>query len=190
VRILNDWHVIVPIKQGGDGKSRLGAMLGNDARSDLAERMAAHVLGVLQTCFDASCITILSPQWPSNWEGEWKRDEGRGLNKELTAWRASQGKAAILIIHADLPLVSTGDVSALISATDLGIALATDRAGQGTNALVIADGRAFTLCFGANSRALHCAQYPEMPVLEREGLMADLDTPDDADFVAARGFHI
>jgi 2-phospho-L-lactate/phosphoenolpyruvate guanylyltransferase len=190
VRILSDWHVIVPIKQGGDGKSRLGAMLGNDARSDLAERMATHVLGVLQECFGVSCITILSPQRPLDWTGGWVRDEGRGLNEELTAWRVSQGKAPILIIHADLPLVSADDVRALLDAADQGIALATDRAGHGTNALAIADGRPLTLSFGANSRALHCAQYPEMPVIERDGLMADLDTPDDADFVAVRGFHI
>jgi hypothetical protein len=29
-----------------------------------------------------------------------------------------------------------------------------------------------------------------MPVLHREGLMADLDTPDDAQFVRDRGFAV
>jgi 2-phospho-L-lactate/phosphoenolpyruvate guanylyltransferase len=190
VRDVTEWRVVVPIKQGNDGKSRLGAMMEGDARSSLAERMAAHVLGVLQGCFDRSQITIVSPRCPGDWEGDWMRDEGRGLNAELSAWRAAQGDRPNLIIHADLPLLVADDVRALLRAADQGAALATDRAGQGTNALAIADGRSLTLCFGANSRARHCAQYPDMPVLQREGLMADLDTPDDAQFVRDRGFAV
>ena len=185
-----DWRVLVPIKQGNDGKSRLGSMMGGDARSDLAERMAAHVLGVLQACFDLSQITILSPRRPDDWEGGWTRDEARGLNAELTAWRDDQENQAILIIHADLPLLSVEDVQAIVDAAGNGAAIATDRAGQGTNALAIADGRLLTFLFGADSRALHCQQYPQMPVLRREGLMADLDTPDDAKFVRDRGFVV
>jgi 2-phospho-L-lactate/phosphoenolpyruvate guanylyltransferase len=183
-----DWRVVVPIKQGSDGKTRLGTILGGNARLNLAERMAAHVLGVLQLCFDRSQITILSPQCPKDWDGGWMRDEGRGLNPELTAWREAQGNAPILIIHADLPLLAKADVRALLDTVNQGAALATDLAGQGTNALAIADSRPLTLRFGANSRALHCAQCPDMPVLHREGLMADLDTPDDAQFVRDRGF--
>ena len=187
---MTDWRVLVPIKQGNDGKSRLSSMMGGDARSDLAERMAAHVLGVLLTCFDPAQITILSPCRPDGWKGGWSQDEARGLNQELTAWRDDQGNAAILIIHADLPLLSAEDVRAIVDAASDGAAIATDRAGQGTNALAIADGRPFTFFFGADSRSLHCEQYPQMPVLRREGLMADLDTPDDAIFVGARGFAV
>jgi 2-phospho-L-lactate/phosphoenolpyruvate guanylyltransferase len=187
---VSNWNVLVPIKQGRDGKSRLGTMLGGHARSSLAERMATHVLAVLQTCFEISCLTILSPHRPGGWQGGWVCDEGRGLNPELAAWRAAQGRAPIFIIHADLPLLSADDVQAMLEAADQGAALATDRTGNGTNALAIADGRAMTLCFGANSRALHCAQYPDMPVLQREGLLADLDTPEDVQFLATRGFVV
>ncbi len=165
--------------------------MAGDARSGLAERMAAHVLGVLQSYFDFSQITILSPLRPSGWQGGWMRDEGRGLNLELSAWREVQDASTpILIVHADLPLLKVDDVQALLQAADQGAALATDRAGQGTNALAIADGRPMTLCFGENSRVRHCDQYPHMPVLQREGLMADLDTPDDARFVQDRGFAV
>lgn len=187
---MNDWRVVVPIKQGSDGKTRLGAVLGDDARSNLADRMAAHVLGVLQRCFDSSQITILSPRCPKDWDGGWLRDEGRGLNPELTAWREAQGDAPVLIIHADLPLLVEADVRALIDAADQSAAIAPDRDGQGTNALAIADGRPLRLRFGVASRTRHCDQYPDMPVLLCEGLMADLDTPDDARFVRDRGFAV
>jgi 2-phospho-L-lactate/phosphoenolpyruvate guanylyltransferase len=187
---MTEWRLVVPIKQGRDGKSRLGAIMTGDARSSLAERMAAHVLSILQGCFEHSQITILSPHRPVRWGGGWMRDEGRGLNPELGAWRAAQGDTPILIIHADLPLLATDDVRALLDASDQGAALATDRTGQGTNALAIADNRPLALCFGAKSRVRHCAQYPNMPVLQREGLMADLDTPDDAQFIRDRGFAV
>jgi 2-phospho-L-lactate guanylyltransferase len=190
MRSMNEWRVVVPIKQGRDGKSRLGAIMTGDARSNLAERMAAHVLSILQGCFERSQITILSPHRPVGWGGGWTSDEGRGLNPELGAWRDAQGDAPVLIIHADLPLLAEDDVRALLDESAQGAALATDRAGQGTNALAIADGRPLTLCFGANSRVLHCDQYPDMPVLHREGLMADLDTPDDARFIRDRGFAV
>tara|TARA_R110001606_G_scaffold210074_1_gene357593 strand:+ start:644 stop:1216 length:573 start_codon:yes stop_codon:yes gene_type:complete len=190
VQEVTDWRVLVPIKQGNDGKSRLGSMMGGDARSDLAERMAGHVLGVLQTCFVPSQITILSPRRPDGWKGGWSRDCARGLNQELTAWREDQERAAILIIHADLPLLTGEDVQTIVDAAGGGAAIATDRAGQGTNALAIADGREFTFRFGADSCALHCEQYPQMPVLRRVGLMADLDTPDDAKFVGTLGFVV
>jgi len=190
VRDVNEWRVVVPIKQGRDGKSRLSAMLDAQARSNLTERMVVHVLEVLQGCFDCAQITILSPCCPAGWEGGWSRDEGRGLNQELASWRAAQANAPILVVHADLPLLTPDDVRALLEAAVQGAALATDRAGQGTNALAIADGRPLALRFGANSRARHCVQYPDMAVIQREGLMADLDTPGDAQFVRDRGFTV
>lgn len=184
------WRVVVPIKQGDDGKSRLRGTMSRDARFCLAERMASHVLDVLQDCFDRRAITIISPELPDLWSGEWVRDEGRGLNAELTAWRAAQANAPVLIVHADLPLLSSADIDALLDAAGEGVALATDRQGRGTNALAIFDGRPFTMHFGANSSALHRAQYPGTAIVEREGLMADLDTPDDVTFMLSRGFVI
>ncbi|WP_422342763.1 2-phospho-L-lactate guanylyltransferase [Parasphingorhabdus sp.] len=187
---MTGWQVLVPIKQGNEGKSRLGPIMKGKCRSDLAERMASHVLSTLQECFNLNDISILSPVPPQAWQGRWVRDEGRGLNPEVTAWHIKQDGAPICIVHADLPLLSVDDVQALLGMAQNGAALATDRTGQGTNALAIADLRPFQFCFGANSRALHCQQYPDMPVLERIGLAADLDTPDDAEFVRVHGFAI
>lgn len=185
---MTEWRVLVPIKQGQNGKSRLAHLLPQGARFNLVERMAQHVLDVLSDCFETTNITILSPQCPGNWNGQWARDEGRGLNAELTTWRASQRDAPVLILHADLPLLTSNDVRALIKAADHGLALATDRAGQGTNALAIADGRALDFHFGPDSRTRHIVQYPDTPVVQTDGLTADLDTADDVRFIQNRGF--
>lgn len=188
---MSRWQALVPIKQGATGKSRLGGVLDDGERRALVRAMAAHVLSVLDQCRDVGCVTVLSPERPAGWPGAWQYDRGRGLNTELSAWRAALGGAPGLVLHADLPLLAEGDVTALLNLADAqGAALATDRAGLGTNALALGHGGAFAFRFGRMSRLLHTAQLPAMPVLQRIGLMADLDTPDDLQFAEAHGFRV
>jgi 2-phospho-L-lactate/phosphoenolpyruvate guanylyltransferase len=186
---MNGWTALVPIKQGGGGKSRLSQALSNAHREALSLRMAKHVLTTLGARAEIEEIVIVSAQRPDWWAGAWIADEGRGLNAEITAWRVGHGAGPILVIHADLPLLSADDIGALLGAAARhGATLATDRAGEGSNALAIADRRAFTFRFGPESRRLHAEQDPAMPVIERMGLMADMDTPEDLAFARAHGF--
>ena len=188
---MNHWRAVVPFKLGGEAKSRLAGLLSAPERTALSLRMANHVLSLLAASVRFAEIILLSPDRPNWWNGAWAADLGAGLNAELMAWRASQGDAPVLIIHTDLPLLEGVEVAALLDAAEAsGIALATDRAGEGSNALAIADGRDLEFRFGSGSRALHVAQAPAMPVINSLGLAADLDTPDDAAFLAARGFTI
>ncbi len=188
---MTRWRAVVPIKLGVDAKSRLAGLLSPSERMALGVRMATHVLRELEVTGRIDEITVLSPRRPVWWAGAWAADIGRGLNAELIAWRARRGVLPVLFIHADLPLVTSTEIADLLDAAEAsGIALATDRAGQGSNALAIADGRAVVFRFGPGSRALHVAQVPEMPVLTSPGLTADLDTPDDAFFIAAQGFAL
>jgi 2-phospho-L-lactate guanylyltransferase len=185
---LNKWQALVPIKQGVDGKSRLAGVLSDADRLALVSGMAAHVLQVLGQCQEIAGITILSPTRPAGWLGGWQIDQGRGLNQELSQWRAGLAGAPALVIHADLPLLAAADISALLDmATQHQAAMATDRVGQGTNALALSQPDPFEYCFGPMSRSLHSVQRPTMPVLERLGLMADLDTPEDLLFARAHG---
>lgn len=180
---------MVPFKLGAEAKSRLAGLLSAPQRAALGLRMARHLLGKLEASARFTEITLLSPDQPDWWSGTWAADLGSGLNAELMAWRAGQGAAPVLVIHTDLPLLEVDEVAALLDAAETsGIALATDRAGEGSNALAIADGRDFTFRFGRGSRALHVAQAPSMPVIDSPGLAADLDTPDDAAFLTAQGF--
>ena len=183
------WRALVPIKQGGNGKSRLAAVLSGEERDALALRMARHVLAALERCGAIESISVLSTRRPDWWNGGWVEDRGAGLNTELAEWRRTVGTAPVLIVHADLPLLSAGEVDRLLAlAAAQGIALATDRAGEGSNALAIADGRPFALCFGPGSRRLHAAQAPGMTVLTSPGLATDIDTPGDLAFARANGF--
>lgn len=183
------WRALVPIKQGGGGKSRLAALLSPQERDDLALRMALHVMSQLEQCNEIDEVAILASRRPEWWQGGWVEDRGQGLNPEITAWRSRCGTDPVLIIHADLPLLEAAEVTRLLeSAAAEGIALATDRAGLGSNALAIMDGRPFAFRFGPDSRRLHTAQVPAMPVIETIGLSADLDTPEDLAFARDHGF--
>ena len=183
------WHALVPIKQGANGKSRLASILSAEERSALVSRMARHVVSELQASGAVAEITILSAQCPEWWRGDWAEDRVRGLNLELAVWRETVGHSPILIIHADLPLLRAGEVNQLLAiAAAQGIALATDRAGRGSNALAIADRRSFELRFGPDSRDRHAAQVPALAVLDFPGLSTDVDTPEDLAFARSHGF--
>jgi 2-phospho-L-lactate guanylyltransferase len=182
------WTALVPLKPPVDRKTRLSGRLSSANRADLADAMFEHVAQTLRRSDLVGRIILMSGASPPGWTGDWRHDAGRGLNAELMAARAALGSAPLLVIHADLPLVDSADITALLAAAVGGCALAPDRHGTGTNALAIRDGRAFEYRFGPNSRALHVAQG-EGRVVERPGLALDVDTPDDLDAAIAAGFR-
>ncbi len=184
------WTALIPFRTGTGGKSRLEAVLDPAARERLAREMAHHVIDVLSPCREIDQIVVLSNKAFDHPAATFAHDAGRGLNPEISAFRDDFGPAPLLVIHADLPLLAQADVEALLeAATNHGIAMATDRAGEGTNAIALADGRSFAFRFGPGSRALHGAADERMPVLQRDGLSADLDTPDDLTFLRQHGLQ-
>lgn len=186
-----NWTAVLPLRQGHDPKTRLAPRLSAPQRIALARAMAGHVLDALSACPRVGRIIMLSPDAAADgMAGEWRRDEGRGLNAELNALRAALGEPAMLVVHGDLPLLSTQDVVAMIDAAQAhGCALAPDRHGAGTNAVALADGYAMAFAFGPNSLRLHQAVAPEAALVRRPGLAMDVDTPADLDAALAAGFN-
>jgi len=185
------WTALIPFRTGTGGKSRLEAVLDAATRERLAREMAHHVIDVLSRCPEIEQIVVLSNETFDHPAVTFALDGGRGLNPEISAFCDDFGPAPLLVIHADLPLLAKADVEALLqTATDHGMAMATDRAGEGTNAIALADGRPFVFRFGPGSCALHCAADQKMPVLQRNGLSADLDTPGDLDFLRQHGVRV
>jgi 2-phospho-L-lactate guanylyltransferase len=106
------------------------------------------------------------------------------------------GADAVLVVPVDLPAVSPDELArvldearALLGSGAEGVArahalvaLVTDRAGTGTNLLLVAPPAAIPFHFGEGSRAAHAAaaRAAGAAYLEIEGpLGLDLDTPDD-----------
>ena len=184
------WTALVPLKQADARKSRLAGRLSPEARKRLSMLLFDHLVDVLRSVPSIGPILPLAGQAPEGWSGAWIQDEGRGLNAELEAARATLGAGPLLVIHADLPLIEPADVAALLaSAGASGCAIAPDRHGEGTNAVALRDGRAFAFAFGPGSLVRHCAPLNDPSALvERTGLALDCDTPEDLDSAIAAGF--
>jgi 2-phospho-L-lactate guanylyltransferase len=90
------------------------------------------------------------------------RDTTSELNAALGQARdtlSAAGAAAMLVIPADVPLITAADIAALASGLRNGasLALATDRQGGGTNALGMRLPSDLPFLFGEQSAALHQA---------------------------------
>jgi 2-phospho-L-lactate guanylyltransferase len=113
----------------------------------------------------------------------------RGLNAALHAARAAavqHGAEALLVVPTDLPLLCAADIDALagqIESRRPMMLIAPDRAGTGTNALLLAPPGALDFAFGPDSLAAHLAAARDAglasSVVHLGNLSFDVDTPDD-----------
>ena len=185
---MSEWMAIVPLKPPGERKTRLGPHLAADQRERLAELLADHVLRILAETPRIRTRIVLAAERPFLPHDRWIADRGRGLNVELAEGRRSASPARTLVIHADLPGLSVGDVEAMLDlAEQRGGAVAPDRHSSGTNALALAHDRPFDFAFGAGSFARHRERLGrDCGVVTRPGLGLDLDTPSDLRFMLDR----
>ena len=186
-----NWVAVVPLKQGASQKSRLSERLDSAQRAALTEVLLSRVLNALNHCRAVSHIILLSPSDPQHPETEWVRDEGRGLNEELTLLRARFLNSNFLIVHADLPFLETDEVAALLGAADFaGVAIAPDKVGLGTNAVALRKACSISFNFGVGSFAKHLAAAPSAKVVQSQGLSHDIDTPDDLSVALELGLRL
>ncbi len=187
---------LIPLKTLGLGKSRLSPDLCSGHRKQLVETMLGAVINALttSTLVDRIAIVGMDPlQCPPRVLH--LVDPGLGLNSALTYGRQhlqQLGTNELLIIHADLPLVSSTEIDNFIRAGRLhGMALASDRHGTGTNALFMAPDPDFRFCFGEHSLVRHLEQAAACglrPALNQSrGLMIDIDTPQDLNLLLQVG---
>ena len=161
-----------------------------EERQGLSQELFEHVVSVLQQAPTLGEVALLSDMRPDKWEGPFILDEGRGLNAELNALVELQRPTRLLVIHADLPLVSIDDIAALISGDGAACAIAPDRHGSGTNALALVEPLGFDFAFGPDSFMRHCAAAKgKARVVTRLGLELDIDTADDLDAAISAGFR-
>lgn len=176
------WTALVPLKGGDKRKSRLAGRLSLEQRRTLSDAMADHVLNCLSLIPAIDRIVILSPRTRVRFA--WRRDEGRGLNGELQAFRADDPVTPLLVIHGDLPLLDGREVTALLATAErTGRSLAPDRHGCGTNALALFEPGPFPFAFGEESMRLHIEAPGSIAIVVRQGLAMDVDSPDDLDAV-------
>ena len=186
---------IVPVKPLAESKSRLSPALDPQARERLVVWMLEHELRVLRDCTPPLAGTLVVSHDTSVLEiarscdaTPVKENPGGGLNGALTSGvreAVNRGAETIVILPTDLPKMIAGDILELLARIPAapGVALAPDRHRTGTNALAESPPDLLDFEFGETSFLDHCAQarakHAGLAVVERPGLMLDIDTPQD-----------
>ena len=189
---------IVPVKPLRRGKSRLSGTLSEDERTHLNQLLLEHTLKTLKDLKEIEHILVVSRDPAAlsiarEHGARTVRENGSPqLNTDLTrATVVAQVYATrgVLVLPADLPLMTPADISALLErATDPPVVvIAPDRREEGTNALLICPAGLIEYDFGPDSYQRHCERAEKagarLEVVTLPSLGLDLDLPEDLEMV-------
>src|SRR5919106_5391503 len=189
---------IVPVKPLRRSKSRLAGILSEDERADLSRTLFQHTLETLNTLKEVEEVLVISrdPQVLTiarNYGARTVLEDGQpDLNtalKRATVIAQVYATRGVLILPADLPLISREDALTLIErATDPPVVvIAPDRHERGTNALLISPTGLIEYDFGENSFQHHCRRVKEagarLEIVNLPSLGLDLDLPEDLELI-------
>jgi 2-phospho-L-lactate guanylyltransferase len=198
---------VVPLNRLDRAKSRLAGALAPAERRALVLALAERTLRALREADILDQIALVSPDdaalaWAEAHGAIPLRQpptsaRGGGLNVGLALardWAVEQGATGLLIALGDLPLLTADEVRRFVAMTRLHprvVALAPDRAGEGTNLLLARPASLAPLAYGRGSYARHrrLAQRHGAPtiVFHAPGAAFDVDTPADLAELIARG---
>lgn len=176
--------VLIPVKRFDHAKRRLAGLLDQSQRVRLARWLADRVVTAARPLPTfVACDDEAVAAWADEAGAEVLWSPGLGLNGAVEASRSTisgKGFDQLVIAHSDLPLAA--DLGHLATAGT--ITLVPDRAGDGTNVLVLPVGAPVAPSYGPGSfrshlaAALAAAGY-RVEVRRDDRLAIDIDRPDD-----------
>ena len=139
---------IVPVKPLRRGKSRLAEVLSQEERTDLNRRLLSHTLDTLTAIPEIEHVLVISRDQSAL---ALARDHGARTVQENGAPQLNVALArativaknyatrGVLVVPADLPLITPEDVRAMIDRAQAApvVVVAPDRKRTGTNALLV-----------------------------------------------------
>ena len=189
---------IVPVKPLRRGKSRLSPTLTEDERADLNRMLLEHTLHtlidlkeieeVLVVSRDSSALAIARDLGARTVQ----EDGAPALNtalKRATVVAQVYASRGVLVIPADLPLLSGDDILALLerAVNPPVVVIAPDRRETGTNALLLSPANLIEYDFGGDSFKRHCERARKagarLEIVKLPSLGLDLDLPEDLELV-------
>lgn len=189
---------IVPVKPLRRGKSRLASVLSEDQRADLNSQMLVHTLDTLRLVPEIEQILVVSrdPKALALARDRGARtvleDGSPHLNVALTRATVvvqNHVTRGVLVMPADLPLITAEDVSAIVSRGKEPpvVVVAPDRHKRGTNALLVCPLGLIEYEFGPDSFERHCQRARQggarLELVELPSLALDVDLPEDLQLV-------
>jgi 2-phospho-L-lactate guanylyltransferase len=189
---------IVPVKPLRRGKSRLAGTLTEDERTELNQHLLERTIKVLSALKELDQILVVSRDPHAltiarNQGAKTVQEDGQPhLNtalKRATVMAQVHSTRGVLVLPADLPLLTPDDVRALIdrAVKPPVVVIAPDRHGKGTNALLMVPAGQIEYDFGEGSFQRHCERAKKsgarLEIVELHSLGLDLDLPEDLEMI-------
>lgn len=189
---------IVPVKPLRRGKSRLSGTLSEDERTSLNQLLLEHTLKTLTNLKEIEQILVVSRDPAAlalarEHGARTVREAGSPkLNtalKRATVVAQLYATHGVLVLPADLPLMTREDILALVERAKKPpvVVIAPDRREEGTNALLISPAGLIEYDFGPGSFKRHCERARQagarLEVVNLPSLSLDLDLPEDLEMV-------
>jgi 2-phospho-L-lactate guanylyltransferase len=189
---------IVPVKPLRRGKSRLAGTLSEDERTELNRMLLQNTLKTFSDLKEVEEVLVISRDPRAlaiarHYGARTVREDGQPeLNtalKRATVIAQVYATRGVLVLPADLPLITRDDVLALVerAGEPPAVVIAPDRHGTGTNALLISPAGLIEYDFGENSFQRHCQRAEEagarLEIVNLPTLGLDLDLPEDLELV-------
>jgi 2-phospho-L-lactate guanylyltransferase len=185
---------IVPVKPLRRAKSRLSDVLSREDRLELSQQMLTHTLEVLSeipsiertlvVSRDSRALSLARKLGARTVTERGSPQLNRALIRATLVARR-YGVSGVLVLPADLPLLTRQDVELLIEkASDPPVVvIAPDRRGSGTNALLSSPPGLIEYAFGPQSFPSHVERAKKagarLEICELPSLALDVDLPDD-----------
>ena len=193
--------ILVPVKNLASAKQRLAEVLTAEQRRSLAEAMLRDVLEALAQLEQPESVSIVTGDAVAT---ALARDHGFALIADhedfgetaaialATDVTASGGSDGVLVIPADVPLITAAEVKAILDAApESGTVLVPAADGRGTNAILRRPPSLFPARFGNDSFLPHLENARrsgrQVVILELPGVALDVDRPDDLAALLAAG---
>jgi len=184
-------HAVIPVKKLDDTKKRLSAVFTPQERSQLTLAMLEDVLKTLKLSnVDETVVVGEDSQVQRVAEKlgtTYLSATDAGLNpaiEEATSWCMQRAAASVLVLPADIPLLTSKDVNRLLElGAGGGAVVLSPSKNWGTNALLRSPPRLIPSCFGPKSFLSHIREAYQKGVSVRlyfsAGLAADVDSAED-----------
>lgn len=186
--------VIIPVKPLRRSKSRLANVLTEDERTQLNFNMLENTLSILKGIPEIDNVLVVSKD-PSalvlarTYGAKTIQEDGEpGLNlalKRAVLIAKAYSLQSILILPADLPLLTRSEVKLMIAKLNSSpmMVIAPDRRMNGTNLLLISPPDLIDFSFGPGSFERHIRQAQSrnavIEVVQMSSFELDIDLPED-----------
>lgn len=197
-------HAVLPVRSVAGGKARLGEALDAEEREVLILGMLVRTVGALTAWPACARLHVVTQdlrvaraiEGPTV-KGILQRTDGlnEGIAQGIAAAR-DEGARAVLVLPADLPMLTVDALDRLLDAADAAfaagsgrplVAIAPSDARNGTNALLLFPPDVIAPSFGEHSFEAHvrgaAAADATLQVVTDHALGFDLDTPEDLEML-------